>query len=92
MMGLLSSRLFYLTGVQKPEMGGRFGMMAGRWSGERWWPLPDVGLYGLEPNFMFCAVTSILVFLYIAEIGTKMFDTPSVRISRCVWMKLKGSN
>jgi len=94
MIGILSERLFWLAGVYKfppsPDSLAKFGHLYNRWFDASWWPFPDAGPRGMEPNFLFCAVTSIVVFLYIAELGTKMFDTPSVQLARWAWVKSKG--
>lgn len=89
MIGLLSERLFYLTGVKKgpldPDAQAKFGHLLNKWYDASWFPFTNDGLYGLEPNFLFCCAVSIPIFLYIAELGTKIFDTPSVRVSRWVY-------
>lgn len=73
-----------------PEQEARIGYLHNRWHDASWWPLPDGGPSGLEPNFLLCVALSIPVFLYAAEIGTKMFDTPSLHMSRRLYAKLKG--
>lgn len=43
----------------------------------------------MEPNFLVCVAISIPIFLYVAEVGTRLFDDPSVKISRWAWQKWK---
>ncbi|KAK7981506.1 Acyltransferase 3 [Apiospora saccharicola] len=105
LIGLYSERLFYLTGVKRgplsDEEAAKFGHLMNRWrDSPQWWPFPrhptpsavDVLQpypYGLEPEFLLCVVLSVPVFLYAAELGTKAFDEPSVRISRWAYRRLK---
>jgi len=67
----------------------KFGHLHNKWHDAAWWPFSDAGPSGLEPNFVFCSVVSVVVFLYVAELGTKLFDTPSVTASRWAWEKSK---
>lgn len=92
MIAIFSEKLFYLTGVKQAwsdEQKVTYAGIANRWRDAAWWPFPDQGIYGLEPNFVFCVALSIPLFLYVAEIGTRVFDTPSVNASRWVWQKWK---
>ena len=94
MIGLVGERLFYLTGVKKLEImdseaKAKFGHLANRWHDASWWPFSDEGQYALEPNFLFCQVICVVVFLYVAEMSTKMFDAPSVRVARWAYRRLK---
>jgi hypothetical protein len=92
MIGLVSERLFFLTGVktaENEEQVARFGHLQNKWKDAAWWPLPDGGQQGLEPNFLFCSVLSIITFLYVAEMGTKMWDMPSTRFSAYAWRKIR---
>ncbi|KAK8119581.1 uncharacterized protein PG998_004207 [Apiospora kogelbergensis] len=104
LIGLVSERLFYLTGVKRGPLNhdeaAKFGHLMNRWrDSPRWWPLPrhdtpsaiDVFqpyYYGLEPEFLLCVALSVPVFLYAAELGTKAFDEPSVRVSRWAYRRL----
>ncbi len=93
MIGILSERLFYLTGMKKPifpDEAFNFGHIYNKWHDAAWWPFPDGGPPGLEPNFLVCVAISIPVFLYIAELGTRFFDVPSVPFSRWVYTKLRS--
>lgn len=92
MIGIYSERLFYLTGVKtsvNAESLVKFGHLQDRWKNLSWWPFPDGGPPGLEPNFLVCVVLSLPVFLYIAEIGTKCFDEPSIKMTNWMWKKVK---
>ncbi|TAQ89649.1 hypothetical protein B7494_g2002 [Chlorociboria aeruginascens] len=92
MIGLLSERLFYLTGVKVPfdsDSVERFGHLTNKWSDASWWPFPTTGTFGLEPNFVFCVVVSLPVFLYISELTTKMIDGPSIKVAKWIYVKLK---
>jgi hypothetical protein len=60
------------------------------WRSKAWWPLPDGGPYGLEPNFIFCVVLSLAVMFYFSEIVTRLFDTPGVKLSNWLYKKAKG--
>lgn len=88
---MFSERLFYLSGVKKglldEDAMAKFGHLLNKWYDASWFPFTDKGLYGMEPNFLFCCAISIPVFLYVAELGTKIFDTPSVRVSRWVYLR-----
>ncbi|KAH8766063.1 hypothetical protein F5883DRAFT_674110 [Diaporthe sp. PMI_573] len=88
MIAFFSERLFYLTGVKKNMDEGAvsiFGYIENRWYDASWFPFNDQGPFGLEPNYLFCLVLSIAVFLYMAELGVKSIETPSVRFSRWVY-------
>lgn len=92
-IGLVSERLFYVTGMKFPSTEddvSRFGHLANTWKDKPWWPLPEGGPYGLEPNFFVVVVLSLPVMLWVAEIGTKMWDEPGVKSSRWIWAKLKA--
>lgn len=92
-IAIFSDRLFYLTGMKlaSNEMDiEKFGHLQNKWKDASWWPLPEGGPYALEPNFLFCVACSLVVMLYVAELGTKMFDVPGVKISRWMWAKLKA--
>ncbi|KAL2279308.1 hypothetical protein FJTKL_13515 [Diaporthe vaccinii] len=95
MIGFFSERLFYLTGVKKNMDEGAmsmFGSIENKWYGASWFPFTDQGSYGLEPNYLFCLVVSIVVFLYVAELGAKSIEAPSVRFSRWAYGRyFKGS-
>lgn len=93
LIGIFSERLFYLTGVSTPVLESqweRVGPIVNKWHDASWWPLPDGGPAGLEPNFLFCVALSIPLFMYMAELGTKLFDTPSVSMSRGAYGMLKA--
>jgi peptidoglycan/LPS O-acetylase OafA/YrhL len=88
MIAFFSERLFYLTGVKKNMDEGAvsiFGYIENRWYDASWFPFNDQGSFGLEPNYLFCLVLSIAVFFYMAELGVKSIETPSVRFSRWVY-------
>ena len=93
MIAMLSERLFYLAGVYSlppsQESLDKFGHLVNKWYDLPWWPFPRTGPRGLEPNFLFCAFISIIVFLYVAEVSTRFFDTPSVQVSSWVYKRLK---
>jgi hypothetical protein len=92
MIAIWSDRLFYLTGVKTPFNDDdvvRFGHLQNRWKDASWWFLPDGGYYGLEPNFIFCVALSLPVMMWVAEIGTKAFDAPGIKISHWLWKKMK---
>lgn len=85
MIAFFSERLFYLTGVKRNMDEGAvslFGFIENKWYDASWFPFNDQGPYGLEPNYLFCLVLSIVVFLYVAELGAKSIESPSVRFSR----------
>lgn len=90
---MYSERLFYLTGVKHPIFPDevlRIGYLHNRWHDASWWPFAEKGPPGLEPKFLFCVALSIPVFLYAAELGTKIFDTPSLHMSRRIYGKLRA--
>lgn len=97
MIGLVSERLFWLTGVWKEadvffgdeENYKKFGHLHNKWLNSDWFPFSAEGPMGLEPNFLFCVAISVVVFMYVAELGTKAFDTPSVAVSRWAYKKSK---
>ncbi|KXT11436.1 hypothetical protein AC579_7254 [Pseudocercospora musae] len=49
----------------------------------------DMGPKGYEPAVLFVLVASLAVIFPLAEIGTRIFDQPSVRIANWMWAKLK---
>lgn len=95
MIAFFSERLFYLTGVKRPMDEGAvsmFGSIENKWYDASWFPFTDQGPYGLEPNYLFCLALSIVIFLYVAELGVKSIEVPSVRFSRWVYCRyFKGS-
>lgn len=92
LIGILGERLFYLTGVKSPsDLNSfvKFGALYNRWHDASWWLLPDGGPVAFEPNFLFCVAICIPFMLYGAEIGTRMFDLPSVKVSNWMYRKIK---
>lgn len=90
MIAIFSERLFYLTGVKqmwKDEHREMYSAIANKWLDSPYFPFGSKGYAGLEPNFLFCVAVSIPLFLYLAEIGTRAFDTPSVTASKWLWRK-----
>jgi hypothetical protein len=98
LIGLISERLFWAAGVYNNrdiatvESASKLSYLNNRWFDLPWWPFPATGLYGLEPNFLFCASISLLIFVYLAEIGTRVFDTPSIHIANWIYAKSKMMN
>lgn len=87
MIAFFSERLFYLTSVKKNMDEGAvsmFGPIGNKWYDSKWFPFTDQGPYGVEPNYLFCLMLSLVVFLYIAELGVKAIEGPSVRLS--IWV------
>lgn len=84
-------RLFYLTGFKKPLDDDPLASLWNRWYDSSWFPFTNNGPVGLEPNFLFCAAISVIVFLYVAELGTKFLDSPSVRLSRWAYLRFLKS-
>lgn len=95
MIAFFSERLFYLTGVKRHMDEGAvsmFGSIENKWYDASWFPFTDQGPYGLEPNYLFCLAFSIVVFLYVAELGVKSIEAPSIRFSRWVYSRyFRGS-
>ena len=60
----------------------KWGYYVNRWYDASWWPFSNRGSYGMEPNFLVCQVVCVVVSLYVAEMATKAFDVPSVKVSR----------
>ena len=94
MIGLVGERLFYLTGVKKIESWDTdtlaiWGWYSNRWYDASWWPFTDQGTYGMEPNFLVSQFLCVMVSLYVAEMATKMFDVPSVKVSRWFYGMVK---
>jgi len=81
--------LLFMTGIKQvaEHEVARFGAYQDMLRKQPWWPLPEGGPAGLQPNYLFCAAISIPFFLYCAEVGTKLFDLPSVKASKWVWQK-----
>lgn len=79
--------LYYLAGVKKPQDGDTWASLWLQWYDASWFPFTNHGPIGLEPNFLFCAAISITIFLYVAELGTKFLDAPSVRMSKWVYLR-----
>jgi peptidoglycan/LPS O-acetylase OafA/YrhL len=91
-IGVVGERLFYLTGLKEPitpETKLNFGHYTNAWKHASWWPFPEKETPGLEGGFWLCIIICMPLFLYLAEIGTRCFDEPSVRFSSWVWRKLK---
>lgn len=87
-MKYFSVYLFSLAGVGTQPVGNdALAKVWKKWYEASWFPLSNDGPAGLEPNFLFCAVVSALVFLYVAELGTRFLDAPSVRLSRWVYLR-----
>lgn len=93
MILIFAEQLFYMTGVKKmwTEDHKVYAWWADRLVKQPWWPLPQGGPYGFEPNFVFCLLVCIPVFMYVAEIGTRLFDEPSVKASQWLWKKIKSN-
>ncbi|KAH8645960.1 acyltransferase 3, partial [Tricladium varicosporioides] len=90
-IAIVSERLLYLTGAKSAidaEQVVQFGYLENKLLDLKWWPFTNVGPDGLELNFLFCLVISMITFLYIAELGTKSLDVPSIRVSRWGYNKL----
>lgn len=51
------------------------------------YPLPQAGPLGLEPRFLIPHLIILPVTLWLAEIITKLFDEPSVKISQWAYRK-----
>lgn len=88
MIALFSRPLLYLTGVKRnmdEEMVSLYGSIENKWYDASWFPFTDHGPYALEPNYLFCLVSSILVFLYVAELGVRSIEGPSIRLSKLVY-------
>jgi len=93
LIGIFSERLFYLTGVKTPGdqiLQEKFGHLVNKWHDASWWPFPDGGPYGLEPNFLFCVFVSVPIFLYVAEVATRLFDERSATVAAWTYKKLKS--
>lgn len=93
MIQYFSDNLFYMTGVKtawSELQKAKFDSIQNALCDQPWWPLPKGGPAGLEPNFLFCCAVSIPIFLYVAEVGTKIFDTPSINASKYVWKRWRG--
>ncbi|KAF1819938.1 uncharacterized protein K489DRAFT_362562 [Dissoconium aciculare CBS 342.82] len=91
-IGVVGERLFYLTGLKEPitpETKLNFGHYTNAWKNAPWWPFPEKETPGLEGGFWVCIIICMPLFLYLAEIGTRCFDEPSVRFSSWVWRKMK---
>jgi hypothetical protein len=98
LINIISERLFWVTGVYSQQDWGtimsaaKFSHLNNWWYDMPWWPFPGTGPYGLEPNFFFCAFVSLPIFVYLAEMCTKLFDTPSVQVANWVYAKAKMMN
>ncbi|KXS97006.1 hypothetical protein AC578_1885 [Pseudocercospora eumusae] len=49
----------------------------------------DMGPKGYEPAVLFVLAASLAVIVPLAQIGTRIFDQPSVRIANWMWAKFK---
>nr|POE90668.1 hypothetical protein CFP56_60281 [Quercus suber] len=95
-IALLADRLFFMTGIKTPQP---FDPSQGPCKGEtcfadfyyNLWPLPNTGPLGLEINFIVPALISLTAMLYIAEVGTRVFDEPAVKVSKWMWQRIKMS-
>lgn len=76
------NRLLFLAGVKKPEHDG---ILAGDWNSwyNAWvFLFTNTALAGLELNFLFSTAASIIVVLFVTELGTQFLDTSNVHVSR----------
>ena len=92
MIGILSERLFYLVGLKQALSDveiQNFAHLTNKRRDASWWPFSPGGTPGFEPNFLVCVAISVPVFLYVAELGTKFFDAPSVHFARWAYNKMK---
>jgi len=94
MISSFSQPLIYRAGVKtvwSDEQKLIFGPVQDLWKNTAWWPFPsmEVGPFGLEPAFLFCVAVSLPFYLYLAEVGTRLFDDPSVKVARWFWLKWK---
>ncbi|QIX01388.1 hypothetical protein AMS68_006905 [Peltaster fructicola] len=92
-IAIFAERLFYLTGLKQAwqdEQKITFGMYQNKWRDSGFWPFSANGSYGLEPTFLACVAITLPLMLYLAEVGTRAFDLPSVTLSRWVWQKWKN--
>ncbi|TKA26029.1 hypothetical protein B0A50_05541 [Salinomyces thailandicus] len=66
--------------------------LANRWINSSLWPFGGAEGWpkGFEPNFWVCVLITLPVFLYVAEVGTRIFDAPSVKLARWVDGRLRG--
>jgi len=53
-------------------------------------PLPDVGPFGLEINYLIPQLISLAFTLWLAEIVTRLMDKPSLVISQWIYRKAKA--
>lgn len=65
-----------MTGMRKEDLGGWLTV----W--DDWLPLPSIGPFGLEFGFLACHVVILPLTFYCAEVVEKVFDAPSVEVSR----------
>ncbi|SMQ56073.1 unnamed protein product [Zymoseptoria tritici ST99CH_3D7] len=92
-IGSFTIRLYYLTGFKSPADFDSVKYHEHLYKGlinKPWWPLPEGGPYGLEPNFLFCVVLSLMVMFYFAEIVTKLYDAPGNRLSNWLYKKVRS--
>jgi len=81
----IADRLYAATGCVRESHGAT----AARWINMA--PIPNVGPLGLELNFLLPHLLILPITLWMAEIATKLFDEPSVRISQWLYRKTLDS-
>lgn len=81
---VLGNRLYAAVGLPKPEH-----KHIAEWIDV--FPLPTKGPMGLELAFWLPQLILLPVTLYVAEVVTKLFDEPSVKLSNWLYKKAIGS-
>ncbi|KAL2408010.1 hypothetical protein ABEF95_001384 [Exophiala dermatitidis] len=99
-LGRISFAFYLVHGPVLWTLGGRLYAATGLWSDWQLteipgWinrvPLPYVGPWGLELNFLVPQLILLPVTLWLAELGTALLDDPSIRFSRWLYGKATGS-
>lgn len=98
-LGRISYALYLVHGPLLETLGERMYLAAG-WERDNladdlvpWvnvFPLPKSGPFGLEASFLLPNLILLPVTLWTAEVATKLFDDPAVKIPRWLYKRAEG--
>lgn len=55
-------------------------------------PLPAIGPFGFESNFLACQIILLPLTLWVAELCTKFIDEPSIKFTQWLYNQAKGTD
>ncbi|KAF2237045.1 hypothetical protein EV356DRAFT_522004 [Viridothelium virens] len=94
-LGKVSFMLYLVHLAVLGIFGDRIGRLFGQvpfGAKDSWWDnrlyIPDIGPAGMSSRFLVCMLIMLPICLAIADCGTKLLDTPSVRMGKWVVQRL----